>query len=141
MLTTKFEYLYRDASNYKAYGSVWLIGPLDRADLDVIVESLEGGSFFVAEQVGIPPLYETLYELSGGPNEDDHAWHTFLDIRSAPKEEIMPAATVWGTTHDLVAAFASAGQKWEPQLSPNFALSSNLATSLRLSSLILKSHR
>ena len=72
-----FDYLYRDASNYKAFGSVWLTGTLTEAERTELVECLDGSEFFVAEQVGVPPLYRVLFEDGGGPTEDDHAWHMF----------------------------------------------------------------
>jgi hypothetical protein len=76
-----FDYLYRDASNYKAFGSFGLIGTLPDAERSELVGCLDGGEFLVAEQVGVPPLYAALFEHGSGPSEDDHAWHMFEGFR------------------------------------------------------------
>ena len=61
-----FEYLYRDAGNYKVFGDIWLTGALSDQERVALVDSLESGEFFVAEQIGVPPLYEELFRESGG---------------------------------------------------------------------------
>lgn len=63
---TLFKYLYRDASNFKSRGSVVLSGLLSVAERGFIASKMEGGEFFIAEQIGVKPLYEALYELSDG---------------------------------------------------------------------------
>ena len=50
-------YMYCDASNYKAFGSIWLTGTLTGGERMELVRYLENGEFFVAEQIGVPPLY------------------------------------------------------------------------------------
>ena len=70
---TVFEYLYRDASNFKAYGSILLRGDFSRDQHNELIQSLEGGEFFIAEQVGMPPLYDLLFQFDGGPTGQDHA--------------------------------------------------------------------
>lgn len=113
-----FEYLYRDASNYKTFGEVWLAGSLSEEGRASLVGSLDSGEFFVAEQVGVPPLYEELFSKCGGRTVDDHAWHTFVDFRV---EHQLPAGvTVWAMAMDFIAVIIAVEGKWEPQLSPNF---------------------
>lgn len=108
------EYLYRDASNYKAFGELWLIGSLSKEGRAALVDSLDSGEFFVAEQLGVPPLYEKLGERT----VDDHAWHTFVAFRG---EYHLPSeVTIWGKAIDLKAVIVAAEMKWKPQLSPNF---------------------
>ena len=56
-----FDYLYRDASNYKSWGSLLLEGSATKTDLELLRACLESGEFFISEQVGIPPLYAGLW--------------------------------------------------------------------------------
>lgn len=112
------EYLYRDASNYKAFGELWLTGSLSKEGRAALVDSLDSGEFFVAEQVGVPPLYEELYSESGGRTVDDHAWHTFVGFRG--ENHLPSGATVWGKAIDLIAVIVAVEREWKPQLSPNF---------------------
>ena len=115
----KFEYFYRDASNYKAYGHVLLEGNLSAKERDEIISRLEGESFFIAEQVQVPALYETLYEFSGGPTASDHCWHEFVQL----SEHTASAGDgrVWGTTERLLSKFRSV-RKWDLRLSPHIAI-------------------
>lgn len=110
---TAFEYRYRDASNYKVSGRILLDGQLSKSDRAQITSKLHDGEFFIAEQVGIPPLYQALYELSDGPTDDDHAWHEFDAIVDEPSvnDEIL-----WGSAADLVSRFQCVGN-WNVQLS------------------------
>lgn len=113
-----FEYLYRDASNYKAFGELYLIGYLAEQERNALVGSLESEEFFVAEQVGVSPLYEKLHKMSGGRSQDDHAWHTFVGFRG---ELDLPAGVaIWGKATDLLAAIVATKEDWKPQLSSNF---------------------
>ena len=113
-----FEYLYRDASNYKAWGSVLLSGLPTQEDISVLRASLESGEYFVAEQVGIPPLYNELWELSGGPTEDDHVLHEFVDLRNAGQEEA-ETLPLFGELSKLLNVF-QAVSRWDYSLSPNY---------------------
>lgn len=101
------EYLYRDASNYKAWGSVLLRGAVSASEEQDLTSCLEDSSYFVAEQVGVPVLYEMLYQLSGGMTEDDHAFHEFAALRAATQKEV-EALPVWGSVEDLLRAFREA---------------------------------
>lgn len=76
-----FEYQYRDASNYKVRGELRLSGTLSAAQKNQIVDKFDDGQFFVAEQIGVRPLYDMLYEFSDGPTCDDHVWHEFVGFR------------------------------------------------------------
>ena len=113
-----FDYLYRDASNYKAFGSVWLTGTLTEAERTELVECLDGSEFFVAEQIGVPPLYPALFEDGGGPTEDDHAWHMFEGFRE--ETALGEGAEVWGEASAFLTAFRAAKGNWQLELSPNF---------------------
>lgn len=116
MICTTFDYLYRDASNFKAFGSVTLDRRINDAELAAIRGKLDGGEFFIAEQVGVPPLYEKLYQSSGGPTEADHCWHEFVALREGC--QLGPADLSAG---ELVARFAEVRQ-WNQELSPHFSM-------------------
>jgi hypothetical protein len=112
-----FEYLYRDASNYKAWGSLLLKGQVTQADVDALGKCLEGGEFFIAEQVGVPPVYAELWEFSDGPTDDDHVWHEFFGLRPATAEDTPEVP--WGSVGDLLARLTSV-KRWDERLSPHW---------------------
>lgn len=114
-----FDYLYRDAHNYKASGSVWLKGSLTDAERGELVGCLNDGEFFIAEQVGLPPLYEGLFRHDG-PTKSDHAWHQFIGFRDAdvPTE----SSRIWCRSSVLLDEFRIARGRWQPWLSPNFEI-------------------
>lgn len=113
-----FEYLYRDASNYKAWGELLLSGTPSHLDEAALKTCLESEVFFVAEQVSIPSLYEELWALSGGRTEDDHALHEFVALRAAStvESEELP---LFGNLSSVLRKF-KAVSKWDYSLSPNF---------------------
>ncbi len=100
-----FEYLYRDAANYKAYGRIWLKGNISKYQKNVIIEKLHEGEFFIAEQLEIPALYDELYSLSSGPTNDDHVWHTFEGLQNYGANSLTEKVTYWGEAIDLYNAF------------------------------------
>ncbi len=82
-----------------------------------MVSKLDGGAFFIAEQIGTPALYEELWEFSEGPSEDDHVWHTFNQFRPPIEEEAdLP---VWGSVSDLIERFERI-ESWNEALSPHW---------------------
>lgn len=113
-----FEYLYRDAANYKAWGEILLLGVASPNDVVALRASLESDTYFVAEQVGIPALYKELWELSGGRTSDDHALHEFAALRPATEDEIK-SVQLFGDLSSLLNTF-QAVTKWDYSLSPNF---------------------
>ena len=117
MTYTIFEYMYRDASNCKAFGLLLLHGDFTEQHEAAIKQRCEDAEYFVAEQLGIPPLYEQLWDQYGGPNGDDHAWHEFIGLR-APSHDELIALKAWGTLEDMLVRFRSK-QNWKLELSPN----------------------
>ena len=105
-----FEYLYRDAGNYKTWGSLLLEGASHTDDITKLCASFDGGEFFNAEQLGIPSLRERLWVGTGGPTEDDHAWHEFAGIRAATASEC--ETPVCGAVDSLVQQVSKV-DKWE----------------------------
>jgi len=112
-----FEYCYRDASSYKAFGRLLLDGAASDADIQILRCHFESGEFFIAEQLGIPPLYAELWELSQGPTGDDHVWHTFERLGAATKEETN--GEVFGTVKNLISSIADVAT-WNLRLSPHW---------------------
>lgn len=113
-----FEYLYRDAGNYKAWGQILLLGVPSQNDIAKLCVSLESDTYFVAEQVGIPPLYKELWDLSDGPTDDDHALHEFAALREANKDD-KESLPLFGELSSLLKTFQTV-KRWDYSLSPNF---------------------
>lgn len=111
-----FDYCYRDASNYKAWGRLLLQGVCSESEIKGLRSHLDAGDFFIAEQLGIPPLYAELWALSGGPSIDDHVWHTFYTLRPATTEETN--ARVFGTVENLISKIKDV-KTWNETLSPH----------------------
>lgn len=113
-----FEYMYRDAGNWKTHGALLLSGNADGA-ADALREYLEWGDQFVAEQVGIPSLCEEHFASTGdGPSDLDHAYHEFLGLRPANGEELA-SLKVAGSLDDLMRRMRAAAGRWDVSLSPN----------------------
>lgn len=112
-----FEYMYRDASNYKAWGEILLSGVLSQNDIAALRGCLESDTYFVAEQVCLPVLYQELWEF-GGPNCDDHALHEFVALRAASEDE-RKSLPPFGALSSLLQTF-QAVTTWDYSLSPNF---------------------
>jgi hypothetical protein len=110
--------MYRDGSNYKAWGAILLAGEATKENAAALKECLESGEYFVAEQVGVPPVYKELWDLSGGPTSDDHALHEFVALRAATDEE-RKSMPLFGELLHLLKNFQSV-TKWDYSLSPNF---------------------
>jgi len=119
-MLTLFEYRYRDAANFKASGRFALSGALTRDEMRAVRKRLAGDGLFIAEQLGVPPLYDQLYQWSDGPTTSDHCWHEFVDIKmvddingaEAPKE---------GDARDFAARLLAI-DTWDEELSPHFRL-------------------
>lgn len=112
-----FEYLYRDASNYKVWGNLVLRGGAKKSDLEVLATHFESGELFIAEQLGIPPLYAELWEFSNGPSIDDHVWHTFHTLRPATDEDLkMPE---FDTIRNFISKIRAV-KYWNHELSPHW---------------------
>jgi hypothetical protein len=56
------EYLYRDASNYKAWGELLIKGVFSETDINLLRSCLYDTEFFVPEEVSIPPLQYKLWD-------------------------------------------------------------------------------
>jgi hypothetical protein len=74
---TRFEYLYRDASNYKQHGAVVLKGAITEELRKRFVAALDEELYFIADQINIPEVFITFGEDS---KDDDHCWHEFSEF-------------------------------------------------------------
>jgi hypothetical protein len=81
-LNTKIEYLYRDASNYKAFPEKDIVveGELTWSDFEPV---LHMGEMFIPADLGLPELQS---QLENYPNEDDHIWHQLLGLKENSDE-------------------------------------------------------
>jgi len=68
-MNTRIDYLYRDASNYKAYNSVVLSGKMSAEDAERISKCLCDGTYFIPRDVGLPEI-----RVCGYRTDDDHCW-------------------------------------------------------------------
>jgi len=100
---TILEYQYRDAGNYKAFGELLIEGEMTPNDLAALIPYLYDGEYFIPEEVGIPSLQPKLWDENSGPNEDDHEWHTFENIKEVNSED--RKLSVWGTKEGLIQRF------------------------------------
>lgn len=113
-----FEYLYRDAANWKTHGLVLLQGPCPPALQAQIIDSLDSGLYFVAEQVKLPALQRRHNAAYGGADEDlDHAFHEFFALRPATADDFAHAELTV-SVEDLARLFAMAKRQWDCRLSP-----------------------
>lgn len=68
MINTRISYLYRDAGNYKVHNEVVVAGLVSVYDIDIIMDCLYDGEYFIPSQVGLPE------KRFGELTEDDHCW-------------------------------------------------------------------
>lgn len=114
---TVFEYVYRDAGNFKTAGRLLLSGQDGEAE-QAIRACLEWGDQFVAEQIGVPALCEEHWDSVGeGPSDLDHAYHEFVCLRPAEKADM--SLREWGSLTGMVARMKAAARRWDVTLSPN----------------------
>lgn len=100
---TIFEYLYRDAGNFKSWGAILLEGSINSADEESLRRSFVDGVFFDADTLGVPSLREDLWAASGSHylQHLDHQWHELVEVREASKEEVS-SLTLWGKSAELI---------------------------------------
>lgn len=113
-----FEYLYRDAGNFKAWGALLLKGALTDTQVAEMRSKFDGTEFFIAEQIGVPPLYQELWAYSNGPTENDHVWHEFFALRPAEENDLVEDEP-WGTANALFTAVSGIA-RWNERLSPHW---------------------
>ena len=86
MKNIKFNYLYRDASNYKTFNSIIFPNPqnIPLQELEEkIIQNLIDHQYFIASKINIPEIFlNNEYDF----NKDDHGWHEFEDIETTEEE-------------------------------------------------------
>ena len=120
MATALFEYRYRDAANFKVSGCLVLCGTLTHDEMREVRTRLSGDGMFIAEQLGVPPLYEQLYQWSDGPTGSDHCWHEFVGI-SVVDGACGANAPNGGDAKEFLARLLAI-DTWNEELSPHFRL-------------------
>jgi len=102
MRNTRINYLYTDASNYKAHNTAVVSGELSEAQIAEINACLHDSEFFIPAQVGLP---EERFEK--WDDQDDHCWFTLQSIYSTPE-----APTVSLTAEQLLSNFRASKNNW-----------------------------
>lgn len=89
-MNIELEYVYRDAGNYKNFGTV-IFKNLNSCSIEMISKEIEewliDREFFIAEKIKIPTLYFTDFAYSP---ELDHEWHQFLGLRLTEEQSNDP---------------------------------------------------
>lgn len=83
---TRLEYVYRDGSNSKSWGSVVFGGAMTDDLRRRLLAALEGGEFLIADQIRLPEVFPESWPQYA----DDHCWHAFVDVEltnDAPDDE------------------------------------------------------
>lgn len=102
MRNTRINYLYTDASNYKAHNTAVVSGELSEAQIAEINACLHDSEFFIPAQVGLP---EERFEKWDDRN--DHCWFTLESIYSTPDDP-----TVSLTAEQFLSNFRAAKNSW-----------------------------
>ena len=79
-MNVRFEYLYRDAGNFKNWGEIVFSNPRNiNADLIAAMTEkvLIDGAYFVASKAGVPDLHVETYD-----ENLDHGWHELYSFQS-----------------------------------------------------------
>ena len=84
MPNIKFNYLYRDAGNYKTYGHVVMANlantTLQQLEADIRAKLIDG-VWFYAQEWGVPDLHTHAWD-----NELDHTFHEFESLEFTDEE-------------------------------------------------------
>ncbi|MBS9525856.1 hypothetical protein KI659_17680 [Litoribacter alkaliphilus] len=84
-MNIRFHYLYRDAGNYKQFGSVVVSNPegftLEALDL-FLKAHLSQEEFFVPSNLGLPGLHSSPYDPYL-----DHEWHQYEELEWTEEEK------------------------------------------------------
>lgn len=114
-----FDYMYRDAANWKTFSQVLLAGQFRSIDVDKIWKALGSDGFLVAEQIGIPALQSEHIDLHGATEEEDldHAFHQFIALHPAEPGDLSQLKAV-GDVVVVVARIQASADRWDCALSP-----------------------
>ena len=104
-MNTRFNYLYRDAANYKEWGEVVFGGFVTDGLIARFTRALESGEFFIADQIRIPEVFP----LTWPRYDDDHCWHESAGFESTAANPDDPFARTLEHFVDEVEQVAIAG--------------------------------
>lgn len=112
-MSTKINFVYADASNYKKHGEAVFAGAITDSERASILAALDGDGFFIPEQVGLTNPRDEF----GGLNAEDHVWCSLGDgwdaATSAFEVGDFPL-TDPRTAREFAREFARAGQQgWD----------------------------
>ena len=99
--------MYRDASNYKAFMTIVLLGEISEEDIKDCLDNISNGVEFIPHQVGLPDLQS---ELVSYPSADDHVWHEF---EAAKPTDLPPTKGFKLTADQLLKNFRARKGKWD----------------------------
>ena len=111
MNSIRFNYLYRDGSNYKSWGEVVFTNPEQLALFEIearLINAFLPDKLFIAGQISIP---EKFLFLSGKFTKYDHCYHEF-DCVEVCKEDSTDSAE-HSISDFLHAVETAAKQGWE----------------------------
>ncbi len=103
-MNTAINYLYCDASNYKAHNKCIINGVLTEQQQITILSCLFNGEFFIPRLVNLPEI-----RFEDGITEDDHPFFSlqrdsFSTVNADPTVKITPA--------ELVSLFKKYARSW-----------------------------
>lgn len=75
----KFNYMYRDAGNFKVWGEVIFknVAPVNIELLDTKLRQAFDDNLFIANQINVPELF---LELDGKLTSNDHCYHQYENV-------------------------------------------------------------
>ena len=98
---TRFDYMYRDADNYKQHTHVVMPGAVTLEQAVAIVDGLDDDGGFVPSGVGLPDLQEQM--VTDWDEQSDHPYHEIMGISLTAE-----ATTIEMTASEFVTLFAAA---------------------------------
>lgn len=111
----RLTYLYRDAGNYKAWGSVDFCNP-EQLSVKTIEATLRQAfnqrDLFIAHQVGLPELF---FYADEPVTEDDHCYHEFEKVEAIESAATdMPMRSISKFVADVETAAEKGWQVFNP---------------------------
>lgn len=103
--TTRINYLYRDASNYKKANFIIVPGRYSTEQIQSIIGSLFDGGWFIPSKVGFPEE-----KIDDTETEDDHPW---FELCADDFEDSDEAPQIDKTPEEIVQLFLDNKDHWE----------------------------
>lgn len=100
---SRIPYLYADASNFKEFDVIYVLGTLTPAQLAAIEAKLYDGESFIPFDLKLG-IAELQSRMPTGLSEDDHVWHT-LELYQIEMVASVPDGVPAITVDAFLAAF------------------------------------